>query len=575
MTATHAPPEEATRPVRYRFGHAELDLQAFHLTVAGEVRACPPRVLQLLQLLCGAPGTVFGRDELIAALWPGGQVVSDESLAQVIFKLRQVLSDDGEHVVTVRGVGLRLDADVSVVTPDLAAPAVRRVARRPVAWLAVLALLAIGAAFAVWRSGGESDWATARAWGFAPTQLHLAAAASAPALRQALAADAQGDRPRALLLLAAIHDSDATTPVPALLLALWHAMAGERAEARRWVDAARPRVASANDAALTLQLRLADAFADGRSADIMTSLSAVLDQAPQAWILRAGRAQLLLQRGQGAAALADLRSIPVPDLADRRLEDVLADRASLGDADGARAAFDALREPADSVGRTVVAGRLAYSAGDIGTARAAFARAAELAQSQGRADWSTRGLLLAAALAVEMGDIDAARLQLLDAQARARESRATLTSLDANLMLAQVAALRSDTDERDAAIRGAYEAADRIGDGVWTSLTHLVALRLGAPVQPIAALDDADLAARGIAPLVEMAVARRDGDRDRALARWKAALDAGVMNSVAAEEAALLAQSLGIAVVSGIPRDPPPKSNFRLVSRAILARGAR
>uniref|UniRef100_UPI002147EEFC winged helix-turn-helix domain-containing protein n=1 Tax=Tahibacter caeni TaxID=1453545 RepID=UPI002147EEFC len=110
-------PSNPPPAVSYRFGQVEFDTGAFQLRTAGEVQNCPARALRLLQLLCAAPGRLFAREELIAALWPGRRLVSDESLSQVIFKLRNALGADAGRLVSVRGAGLRLEGPVAALRP--------------------------------------------------------------------------------------------------------------------------------------------------------------------------------------------------------------------------------------------------------------------------------------------------------------------------------------------------------------------------------------------------------------------------------------------------------------------------
>ena len=87
---------------------------------------------------------------LTQALWPGGQIISDEALTPVIFRARSALGPYVAHLRTVRGVGVRLDIAVThlpVAEPalgkqasaqrseaesmDRVAPGPRRVIRRP------------------------------------------------------------------------------------------------------------------------------------------------------------------------------------------------------------------------------------------------------------------------------------------------------------------------------------------------------------------------------------------------------------------------------------------------------------
>jgi hypothetical protein len=75
----------------YRFGGVEYDLRRQALAVDGAEVAATPLTLRLLRRLCEADGRLLTRDELFAALWPGGQEISDVALSQQIWRLRTAL----------------------------------------------------------------------------------------------------------------------------------------------------------------------------------------------------------------------------------------------------------------------------------------------------------------------------------------------------------------------------------------------------------------------------------------------------------------------------------------------------
>jgi hypothetical protein len=98
--------------------------------------------------------------------------------------------------------------------------------------------------------------------------------------------------------------------------------------------------------------------------------------------------------------------------------------------------------------------------------------------------------------------------------------------------------------QRDAAIHRAQDEARRLADPVWANMVYLVA-------------------ARG---------AWNNHSPAQAAALLQAAQDAGMQNSIAAEEAALLAQALQKTWPMPPRRDPPLMPYFRLLSRAVLVR---
>lgn len=255
-------------------------------------------------------------------------------------------------------------------------------------------------------------------------------------------------------------------------------------------------------------------------------------------------------------------------LDDRRVEDLLALRAALGDAAGVRTVLRRLDAQRNPVATAAVGALLAYSSGDVAQARRAFDDTAELARRGDRDDWALRAPLLGAALAFEQYDLADARRRLDEALARAREKRETLSLLDANLMLAQVAQRQDDTATRDAALdRAAMQARDS-GDTLWPRLVRIVALRLGGDAPDVPPADDADLVAQDIAPLLQLRLALRDGDTVRAAALLQGGADRKA--SLFAEEWALAAAELGRPWPPLRRRDPPVMPYFRLMAWAAL-----
>jgi DNA-binding winged helix-turn-helix (wHTH) protein/tetratricopeptide (TPR) repeat protein len=111
------PRDHALGPdARLRIGGFLVDPASQQLRRDGDLQ--PLRIerssLDLLLALAARPGTVLAKAELLAAVWPG-RVVSDNSLAQAVRKLRTALGDpDGEAVQLVRGFGYRLALPVAI-----------------------------------------------------------------------------------------------------------------------------------------------------------------------------------------------------------------------------------------------------------------------------------------------------------------------------------------------------------------------------------------------------------------------------------------------------------------------------
>lgn len=100
--------ERAPEPVR--FGALELDPGARSVRIAGEVTDLTPREYDLLLLLARQPGRTFNRDFLLERIWGSSFDGSDRVVDTTVVRLRRKLGSEGERVVSVWGVGYRLEA---------------------------------------------------------------------------------------------------------------------------------------------------------------------------------------------------------------------------------------------------------------------------------------------------------------------------------------------------------------------------------------------------------------------------------------------------------------------------------
>jgi non-specific serine/threonine protein kinase len=113
MTDALALPGGRRPPALWRFGQATLDEQVAGLRVAGLDVPLDRSSYDVLLALLRHAGEVVTKDELLDAGWPG-RVVSENSLAKAISRLRQALGAEGAAIRAVHGYGYRLIADVSV-----------------------------------------------------------------------------------------------------------------------------------------------------------------------------------------------------------------------------------------------------------------------------------------------------------------------------------------------------------------------------------------------------------------------------------------------------------------------------
>lgn len=100
---------------RVQFAGFEFDFRRDELLRGGDPVPLRPKPLALLRYLLAHPGRLLGKDELMAALWPGA-VVTDDSLVQCVGELRAALGDRAQTLVrTLPRRGYRLDAPVQPV----------------------------------------------------------------------------------------------------------------------------------------------------------------------------------------------------------------------------------------------------------------------------------------------------------------------------------------------------------------------------------------------------------------------------------------------------------------------------
>jgi two-component system response regulator MprA len=87
-----------------------LDPAGHRVHVDDRAEVLTPTEFRLLAALAARPGEVVRRRELIAAGWPDGAIVHDNTLDTYLKRLRQKLRDLGadEAIATVRGVGYEL-----------------------------------------------------------------------------------------------------------------------------------------------------------------------------------------------------------------------------------------------------------------------------------------------------------------------------------------------------------------------------------------------------------------------------------------------------------------------------------
>ena len=142
----------------WRIGEIEIDTTLAQVSRAGHKLVLERSGYELLGHLVESAGRTLGKEELLQVGWPG-RVVSENSLAKAIGKLRLALGDDqAELIQAVHGYGYRLGALVEALPPrrieiapspvvPLVAPASRPF---PWRWAGAFALLLVIVSMLSW-----------------------------------------------------------------------------------------------------------------------------------------------------------------------------------------------------------------------------------------------------------------------------------------------------------------------------------------------------------------------------------------------------------------------------------------
>ncbi len=121
------------RPVS-AFGTVRVDFVRREVTVAGVQTHLSRREFDLLAVLLSPPRRVRTRDELIDLLWPDRYLSDSRTLDTHIHRLRAKLEPEPTEprfIVTVRGVGFRIDPDGARPAPAVPSPGADRTAAVP------------------------------------------------------------------------------------------------------------------------------------------------------------------------------------------------------------------------------------------------------------------------------------------------------------------------------------------------------------------------------------------------------------------------------------------------------------
>ena len=167
---------------RLQVGDWTVEPALNQLSAAGKTVKLEPKAMSVLVYLAERPGQVVSREALLSAVW-SGVVVGDDSLTQVVIKLRKALGDVPEksaYIQTISKGGYRLIAPVvrsaeissAPVRPDAEPLYAERKRRAP--WIAGAGIAALLlAAAGIWWINGE------RVTGVSPSQAPTASTVTA------------------------------------------------------------------------------------------------------------------------------------------------------------------------------------------------------------------------------------------------------------------------------------------------------------------------------------------------------------------------------------------------------------
>ena len=104
----------ASRKESVQVGRWTVEPALNQLSSADQTVKLEPKVMSVLVYLADRPGQVVSREALLSAIW-SGVIVGDDSITQVVIKLRKALGDIPEkpaYIQTISKGGYRLVAPV-------------------------------------------------------------------------------------------------------------------------------------------------------------------------------------------------------------------------------------------------------------------------------------------------------------------------------------------------------------------------------------------------------------------------------------------------------------------------------
>ena len=94
-----------------RLPQLEISLDNYQVKAAGKVIPCTPKEVEILHMLCSAPGQVFSREQILSRVWGYDYFGDTRTVDAHIKRIRQKLPAEGVKwaLRTVYGVGYRFE----------------------------------------------------------------------------------------------------------------------------------------------------------------------------------------------------------------------------------------------------------------------------------------------------------------------------------------------------------------------------------------------------------------------------------------------------------------------------------
>jgi hypothetical protein len=379
----------------------------------------------------------------------------------------------------------------------------------------------------------------------------------------ALRADAQGNRAKAMQLFEEAWLRPSRTSLPAAFLSSFNDAAGKITEGRMWADRANGRLAGGAPTYESLLARYLLTPSADRGQELALAKSA-LEVRPAAWRLRLAAAHILLGQRDREAARRELQQIDVSKPDDRRLALVLADRASLGDIDGAQRDLRRSRLWSRPPFRNYVEARIAWSRGDPKRAAQLFDAAATAAADETLGPIEAESRLYSGIALLRLGRLEEAQQRFAATADRARRLGLSVRIFDASAYGGYTAWRTGDFELRDR--RFAEAASVQPPPAPWAAL-RVLAIRTGSTAWKqwsTAKIENEPLLAP-VMSLIRAWEALAAGDREGAARELRRARAEGIDGSEMREEAELLAAELGLPFAR-LPADPPYPNMLRYMA---------